>query len=458
MRYLKKRVVLCIGFYLLISLCGCGIKETPSAVIKEKNENHSFEETENVSEQEVHFALTGGMNISQEVTGAFFYTEPVKTDEDYQLYFKKKNDAESWDDQYTTADMTYKFPDVREKNRPIGKPLEVYFVESMEFSGDAFSDFLFVAAYEVNGKYCFDTRVYTGSDTGYEVDQQMSEYLNEKYPDLENGEYPLANGIGDALLTKGVINELREIYDKIKKEDDSEINSREKNVESVDRLNKMNSEEEVDIDGGYKMELYTTLPNESSCVRIRYPVFSDSNLNELNKIIYEKVESFAQIDTTIFSANEAMMVDYQSAVTLQNKKMISIIFWGESYMETSAFPRTDLYTMNIDLRSMQEIYLKDLYDTGVEFQNNFFKKAFFPTNPITSYDESKFTEMLKLQTPEYTLQGHWYTDSVCYFLKPDGIVLSMSAVHATGSDHFEAQLKYEDIEPFYLLKQKYWED
>lgn len=27
-----------------------------------------------------------------------------------------------------------------------------------------------------------------------------------------------------------------------------------------------------------------------------------------------------------------------------------------------------------------------------------------------------------------------------------------------GSDHFEAQLKYDDIQQFYLLEQNYWED
>lgn len=450
MRYFKKRVVFYICICLFIGLYGCGIEEAPPAFIEEKNKNNSFEEAKDVSEQEVYLALTGSMNNSKLVAGGFFCTKPAEIDEDYQLYFKKKDDDNPLENQYTIADMTYKFPDIREYNRPIGKPIEVYFSESTEFSGDEFIDFLFVAVYEVEGKKCFDTRVYIGCDIGYEVDQQMTEYLNEKYYDAENTEYPLLNGVFD---------EIREIYAKTEIEDYSDIDSGEKNIESVDRLNKMNSDEGVDVNGEYKIELYTTPPNGSSYIRIQYPVFSDSNLNELNKIIYDKVERFAQINTNIFPADEALTLDYQSAVTLQNKKILSIVFWGESYMETSAFPRTDLHTINIDLRSMQEIYLKDLYDTNIEFQNIFFEKAYFPTSPITSYDETKFTEMLKLQTPEYSSsQGHWYNDSVCCFLKPDGIVLSMSAVHATGSDHFEAQLKYEDIESFYLLQQKYWED
>lgn len=43
-------------------------------------------------------------------------------------------------------------------------------------------------------------------------------------------------------------------------------------------------------------------------------------------------------------------------------------------------------------------------------------------------------------------------------MKPEGIVLSMPALHATGSDHFEAQLNYIDIEKFYRPEQKYMEN
>ena len=46
--------------------------------------------------------------------------------------------------------------------------------------------------------------------------------------------------------------------------------------------------------------------------------------------------------------------------------------------------------------------------------------------------------------------------NVSCFLKPDGLVLSMPAIHATGSDHFEAQLRYEEIQSFYRLKRNYW--
>ena len=70
-----------------------------------------------------------------------------------------------------------------------------------------------------------------------------------------------------------------------------------------------------------------------------------------------------------------------------------------------------------------------LYTVNAEFEKVFFEKAFFPSDPITSYSEEKFSEMLKLQTSEYTLPSPFTNaDSMRCFLKPEGIVLSMPAI------------------------------
>jgi predicted small secreted protein len=210
-------------------------------------------------------------------------------------------------------------------------------------------------------------------------------------------------------------------------------------------------------DDNIAMSIYTEAPNKNSSIKIQYPKFSDNDT--LNTMIYEKVQSFAKIDTSLFSGDASLNINYQSEVTLKNNKLVSIIFWGPSYIDDAAYPTNDLITLNIDLLSMKEITLKDLYTTNTDFETVFFKKAFFPENPITSYDKESFPEMLKLQSPEYqTVDPFRMADNISFFLKPDGIVLSMPATHATGSDHFEAQLNYSDIQQFYLPKQNYWED
>lgn len=216
---------------------------------------------------------------------------------------------------------------------------------------------------------------------------------------------------------------------------------------------------EVSSDSTYEMQVYTKAPNQKSSVKIHYPVFSGNKAEEINAIIMAHVLEKAQLNPLYFSENTKMTVEYQSAVTLQNSKIVSIVFWGAFDTEESQFPTTTIFSLNIDLQSMKLVSLTDLYTINEEFEKIFFEKAFFPSNPITSYSEEKFSEMLKLQTSEYKLPSPFtYADSMKCFLKPEGIVLSMSAVHATGSDHFEAELLYSDIQDYYLPKQIYWKE
>lgn len=221
---------------------------------------------------------------------------------------------------------------------------------------------------------------------------------------------------------------------------------------------------EMTIDGSdstYERQVYTKAPNQESSVKIQYPVFSGNKAKEINAIIMAHVLEEAQLNPLYFSdpENIKMTVEYQSEVTLQNSKIISIVFWGTFDTEVSSFPTTTLFPLNIDLQSMKLVYLTDLYTINEEFEKIFFEKAFFPYNPITSYSEEKFPKMLKVQTSEYmTPSPFTYADSMYCFLKPEGIVLSMSAVHASGSDHFEAELLYSDIQDYYLPEQIYWKE
>ncbi|WP_310603663.1 hypothetical protein [Anaerosporobacter sp.] len=225
-------------------------------------------------------------------------------------------------------------------------------------------------------------------------------------------------------------------------------------VENTENANKSGTDVE-----SYSMSTYTEAPNEKSSIKIEYPSFVGNNVDALNTLVYDKVQSLAKIDTSLFSSDSALTIDYQSAVTLQNSKIVSIIFWGTSNIEGSAYPVTNLFALNIDLQSMKEVTLKELYTINDEFEKVFFEKAYFPTNPITSYDEASFPEMLKLQSSEYqTVDPFSIDNNVSFFLKPDGIVLSMPATHATGSDHIEAELNYSDIQQFYQLKQNYWQE
>lgn len=211
-------------------------------------------------------------------------------------------------------------------------------------------------------------------------------------------------------------------------------------------------------DTRYSILTYTEAPNENSSISIQYPFFEGEGKETLNNIIFGKVQEFAQIDGSLFPEDSSLTVDYQAEITLQNAKMVSIVFWGTSSISGSAYGTNDIIPFNIDIQTMKEITFEDLYVANEDFQKIFFEKAYFPTNPITSYDEASFAEMLKLQSPEYqSISPFSISGNVHCFLKPNALVLSMPSVHASGNDHFEAQINYDDIEGFYLLEQKYWD-
>lgn len=219
----------------------------------------------------------------------------------------------------------------------------------------------------------------------------------------------------------------------------------------------ISNEEEVK-DTGYSILVYTKAPNKNSLISIQYPFFEGEGKEILNNLILTKVQEFAQIDGSLFSEDAGLTIDYQAEITLQNAKIVSIVFWGTSSISGGAYETNDMIPFNIDIQTMKEISFEDLYVANDDFQKVFFEKAYFPTSPITSYDELSFAEMLQLQSSEYqSISPFSILGNVSCFLKQDALVLSMPTVHATGSDHFEAQINYDDIEAFYLLEQKYWD-
>ncbi|MDW2796284.1 hypothetical protein RZO55_01605 [Clostridium boliviensis] len=220
-------------------------------------------------------------------------------------------------------------------------------------------------------------------------------------------------------------------------EQESEATNNTDEPETIDNRDELETKDNTDesetannidkpqaADQSYTMSIYTDAPNKNSSIKIQYPKFI--NNDTLNTLIYDKVQSFAKIDTSIFSSDAVLTVDYQSAVTLQNNKIVSIVFWGTSYIKDGAYPVNNLNTLNVDLQSMKEITFKDLYTTNADFEKVFFDKAAFPSNPLTSYDEASFPEMLKLQSPEYqTVDPFTIADNISCFLKPDGVVLRL---------------------------------
>lgn len=201
---------------------------------------------------------------------------------------------------------------------------------------------------------------------------------------------------------------------------------------------------------GYEMKLYTEAPNPKSTVSIQYPHFY--NNDSLNSLVQKKIQAILEYPSSYYP-QFGFTADYKATVTLDNKKMVSILFVGNVAIEKGK-PGTVIATLNVDLSSMRDMKLADLYNINEDFEKVYFEKSFYPTTLVSSYTESEFKELLSLQSRENNAMGPFaFIDDGSCFLKSDGIVIS---VPASGVDHFEAQLNYNDIQQFYRPSQNYW--
>jgi len=128
-----------------------------------------------------------------------------------------------------------------------------------------------------------------------------------------------------------------------------------------------------DGDAAYEICAYTAQPD----IRIAYPSFAGNDA--LNALVDAEVQSLVPEDTT------GVTIDYNCAVTLLNSRFASMVFWGYSDVEGAAHPYTDIATLNVDLTEMRQVTLGDLYTVNDEFEQTFFGKASFPSEPVTSY-------------------------------------------------------------------------
>ena len=207
--------------------------------------------------------------------------------------------------------------------------------------------------------------------------------------------------------------------------------------------------------GTYSMKVYMEAPNPKSTVSIEYPYFPGNDT--LNALIYGKIQSILEYPSSYYP-QFGFTAKYRAAVTLNNSKMVSIVFWGDVMIEKGR-PGTVLRTLNVNLSSMKEVTLADLYTINTDFEAVLFTNGYFPSKPATSYNESSFSEILMLQMPENNPTGAFrFLDEVQCFLKPDGIVISLTSINGTtGIDRFEVQANYSDLQRFYLPSTYYWE-
>jgi hypothetical protein len=212
---------------------------------------------------------------------------------------------------------------------------------------------------------------------------------------------------------------------------------------------------------GYTMCTYT----DGSTVSIQYPKFFGNGSDIVNDFIMQKVTNF---DKGWISPSD-VTIDYKSAVTFQNSKIVSVIFWGSFFGKGAAHPGIILFPYNIDLATGKNINIRDMYTINADFENVFFAKAQYPSQNIVphNYDKAGFPSALKVIKNDCLISYDYFTatdkmypsqpgNDVVGYLTTDGLVIDYPVIFAFGST-FDVQLSFRDIQRFYKLNQNYWE-
>lgn len=178
---------------------------------------------------------------------------------------------------------------------------------------------------------------------------------------------------------------------------------------------------------------------------VEYPIFRGKGAWEVSQTVYERALELVTIQYDDIP-QEALSGEYSCAVTLLNDRVLSLVFYGWSYIEGGAHPWADLIPMNLDLQTLESFKLSELYRMGTpDFVELCYAKGRFPGEPVTAFSEDYYSEAFAYERDT----GHNMQYANDGFLKPEGAVFSCPSDHFIG-DHLETLVLYEDLRDFYI--------
>lgn len=181
-------------------------------------------------------------------------------------------------------------------------------------------------------------------------------------------------------------------------------------------------------------------------IDVAYPQF-DHMPNQLNGLIEAKAVSLAE--NSGHALNELSLL-LNADVMVCDRGLISIVFFGTGYVDGGAYPTTLLYTMNLDLHTLSDVPADRLLDLSDNLTDRFFAAARRPAVTHDDLDPAWFDERLAQQKQTTEQFGSPFLGCSCY-LTPEGPVLVLPAIHASGSDYFEALVPWDEIADRWLL-------
>ncbi|GLC81729.1 polysaccharide deacetylase family protein [Lacrimispora brassicae] len=187
-------------------------------------------------------------------------------------------------------------------------------------------------------------------------------------------------------------------------------------------------------------------------INISYPSVSGMQDTEKQKKINDLLKSMAFQELADFSGNEkynteGISISLDNNISYQSDNYLSVNFTGDVILKEAAYPRSIFTTMNIDLNSGNRVRLSDVISIDNNFVNMVRKtlNSYIDKNSVWAIVYNDFLEHDDNYLLDLFREADSEFDDDCYsYFTNDGLGLSFATSHTAG-DHFEIELKYEDI-------------
>lgn len=175
--------------------------------------------------------------------------------------------------------------------------------------------------------------------------------------------------------------------------------------------------------------------------------------NKINKLI--KYAVFNDFQQNIYPEdNPEPHIDYSSNYTIMwsSNKILSLSFYGNSYVEGAAHPNSVYYTLNIDMATGKKIVLPDIININNNFITLFINKSKFLAEPVVLNNE----ELTNVKNEIFNIDNlkYYFDNDSDFYFTSTGVVFSIGTNHSIG-DYSLFSLTFLDFSS-YLKQTKVW--
>ncbi len=177
-------------------------------------------------------------------------------------------------------------------------------------------------------------------------------------------------------------------------------------------------------------------------VRISYPQFTDAEKTYINDLI--KSAAISVFDDLYHGYEKELTLEIDYAITLKDEKMMSVVFFGVGNRMGSAHPNRVFYTVNINLKSAEKVYLKDIVKDIDKLRHiienkNFTFKMYSDSETEEWFSVNELIHLEELERCDCSGSGLYA------YLTENALGISFSVPYAIGNHH-EFEIAYVDLD------------